>query len=158
MKNRIRWIVPIIILLAIGGIVISKSSRKNSPASPRISSAQETDPAICDTLADSDAPAPIADRQKNTALPRFLELGSKGCRPCDMMTPILEELRKEYPGRLSVEFYDVRIDPTPARQYGIRVIPTQIFLDAQGKEIFRHEGYFPKESILPILTQMGVAK
>lgn len=157
MKNPIRWIALIIVFLAIGGIVISKSGRRNTVL-PQTSSAQKTDPAVCDTLADSAAPAPGAARQESPAVPRFLELGSVGCRPCEMMTPILEQLRKEYAGRLSVEFYDVRVDPTPARQYGIRVIPTQIFLDAQGKEIFRHEGFFPKEDLLPILAQMGVTK
>jgi thioredoxin 1 len=158
MKKTIRWIVPIIVLLAVVGIVISKQDRKNS-APAQTSAKQKTDPAVCDTLASTDAAPPTAvERNTAAALPRFLELGSVGCRPCEMMTPILEELRKEYDGRLSVEFYDVRVDPTPARQYGIRVIPTQIFLDAQGKEIFRHEGFFPKENILPILAQMGVTK
>lgn len=157
MKTNIRWIVPILVLLAVGGIVISKSGRKNA-ALPPPSSSQETDPAVCDTIADAAAPETSAPTAEKTALPRFLELGSVGCRPCDMMVPILEELRKEYQGQLSVEFYDVRIDPTPARQFGIRVIPTQIFLDSRGKEVFRHEGYFPKENILPILAQMGVTK
>ena len=89
-------------------------------------------------------------------LPRLLELGSVGCKPCQMMAPIIDELKEEYAGRLSVKFYDVRVDPAPARQYGIRIIPTQIFIDGEGNEIFRHEGYFPKEEILPILAEMGV--
>jgi thioredoxin 1 len=73
-----------------------------------------------------------------------------------MMAPLIDSLREEYAGRLSVEFYDVREDPAPARMYGIRIIPTQIFIDSEGNEIFRHEGYFPKEEILPILAEMGV--
>ncbi len=91
-------------------------------------------------------------------LPRLLELGSVGCRPCDMMAPILDELREEYKGRLLVEFYDVRKNPAPAQKYRIRLIPTQIFLDAEGKEFFRHEGFFSKEEITQVLDSMGVAR
>ena len=91
-------------------------------------------------------------------LPRMLELGSSGCIPCDKMVPILEELREDYKGKLSVEFFDVRKDNEPAQKYRIRLIPTQIFLDAEGNEFFRHEGFFAKEDIDKVLADMGVAK
>jgi hypothetical protein len=70
--------------------------------------------------------------------------------------PVLDELREEYAGRLGVEFYDVRKDPSQAAKYGIRVIPTQIFFDASGKELFRHEGFFGKEDILATWKACGV--
>ncbi len=90
------------------------------------------------------------------ALPLLIELGSVGCIPCQKMAPVLDEISVEYEGRLSVEFYDVKQNPEPARRYGIRLIPTQIFLDAQGKEFFRHEGFFPKDEIKRVLSEMGV--
>ena len=65
-----------------------------------------------------------------------------------MMKPVLEELTKEYAGKLKVEFYDVWKNEAYGTKYGIRVIPTQIFIDPDGKELFRHEGYFSKEDIL----------
>lgn len=114
---------------------------------------------ICDTLVSTDevqTPAIKYDTLSTQNLPRMLELGSVGCRPCDMMVPILDELRIDYVGRLSVEFYDVRKDPSPAQKYRIRLIPTQIFLDAEGNEFFRHEGYYPKEEIVKVLADMGV--
>lgn len=85
-----------------------------------------------------------------SGLPRLVELGAKTCIPCKMMAPILEELKKDYAGRLNVEFIDVSIkDNLPlAKQYGIERIPTQVFLDATGKELWRHEGFFAKEDIL----------
>jgi len=89
-------------------------------------------------------------------LPRLVDLGAGTCIPCKMMVPVLEELKKEYAGRLSVEFYDVREDPGVAAEYGIRVIPTQIFYDAAGKELFRHEGFIGKEDILAKFRECGV--
>lgn len=73
------------------------------------------------------------------------------------MAPILEELRKEYAGRLRVDFIDVRQNPDEGPKYGIRLIPTQIFFDATGKELARHEGFISKEDILAQWTVLGVS-
>jgi thioredoxin 1 len=81
-------------------------------------------------------------------LPVMIELGSDQCIPCKMMTPILEELKTEYAGILTVHFLDVRKLPALSKLYGIKLIPTQIFYDTSGKEIFRHEGFYSKEDIL----------
>jgi thioredoxin 1 len=89
------------------------------------------------------------------ALPRMIELGSDKCIPCKMMAPIIEELKKEYAGKLQMEFYDVWKDPTVGQKFGIRVIPTQIFIDPNDKEIFRHEGFFSKEDILAKWEKLG---
>lgn len=90
----------------------------------------------------------------------FIELGSVNCVPCKMMQPIMDEIREEYPQQVEVIFYDVW---TPeerqyADEYGIRVIPTQVFLDAEGNEYFRHEGFLPKEQLVEILKQKGVER
>ena len=74
-------------------------------------------------------------------VPRLVDLGSKDCIPCKMMAPILDQLRDEYTGKLQVDFIDVRVYPESAKKYNIRVIPTQIFYDAAGKELLRHEGF-----------------
>ncbi|MHC1765474.1 MAG: organomercurial lyase [Verrucomicrobiia bacterium] len=89
-------------------------------------------------------------------LPKLLDLGADKCIPCKMMAPILEELRKEYAGKLEVVFIDVWKDPDAAKPYGIDVIPTQIFYDATGKERFRHSGFFGKEDILSKWRELGV--
>jgi thioredoxin 1 len=91
-----------------------------------------------------------------TGVPRLVDLGSVTCIPCKMMMPVLEELKKEYAGRLSVEFYDVVQNPDAATKYGIKLIPTQIFYDASGKELFRHEGFFAKDDILAKWKELGV--
>jgi thiol-disulfide isomerase/thioredoxin len=88
----------------------------------------------------------------------FIELGSKTCTPCIMMSKILDEIEKEYDGQVLVRFYDVNsiLGRPYAQQYGVRAIPTQVFLDKDGKEYFRHIGFFPKEEVVKILQLRGV--
>ncbi|MBU0711154.1 thioredoxin family protein [bacterium] len=77
----------------------------------------------------------------------FLELGSSSCIPCKKMEPILESVEKRYGEQIDVIFHDVKKDRDIAKQYNIRLIPTQIFLDENGNELFRHEGFFPESNI-----------
>ena len=88
----------------------------------------------------------------------FIELGSLKCVPCKMMQPIMDEIEKEYAGQVKVVFYDVW---TPegrpyGQKYGVRAIPTQIFLDKDEKEFFRHMGFLSKEKIVEVLKKQGV--
>jgi len=87
------------------------------------------------------------------SLPQFVDLGAHKCIPCIMMKPILDELKKEYDGIVDVIFIDVWKNRSAAKEYNIRVIPTQIFFDADGNEVFRHEGFFPKEDILKVFKE-----
>lgn len=89
-------------------------------------------------------------------LPRLVDLGSTTCIPCKMMAPVLEELRKEYAGRMQVEFIDVNTNPGAAKPYGIELIPTQVFFDAAGREIDRHVGFLSKEDILAKWKAKGI--
>jgi len=75
-----------------------------------------------------------------------------------MMAPILEELKATYSDLFETEFIDVSRYPEMARFYRIRVIPTQIFLDADGNERFRHEGFLSKDQILEIWRRLGVTR
>lgn len=162
MKSWLRWTILGLVLLIVLGVILLRDKADKSSLSQIPESENGKEGLICDTLQEleeaSDLRTEGEGRIPTTSLPRMLELGSVGCRPCDMMAPLIEELKKEYAGHLSVEFYDVRKDPTPAREYRIRVIPTQIFLDAGGNEVFRHEGYLPKEEILAVLDEMEVSR
>ncbi len=88
----------------------------------------------------------------------LIELGSVKCIPCKMMQPVLEEIKEEYKGRVEVIFYDVwtKEGRPYGSKYKIVAIPTQVFLDKDGKEYFRHQGFFPREEIREILKQGGV--
>ncbi|MBK9472900.1 MAG: thioredoxin family protein [bacterium] len=102
------------------------------------------------------AHADVAPVAESVALPRMLDLGADKCVPCKMMAPILDELKQDYAGSLTVDFIDVWKDPTAAQPYGIRVIPTQIFFAKDGTELFRHEGFFSREDILAKWRELGV--
>lgn len=88
----------------------------------------------------------------------FVELGSVRCIPCKKMQPVMKAIEEEYGEEVKVVFHDVWTeDGKPfAKKYKIRLIPTQVFLDKDGKEYFRHEGFFPKEEVVKILKQQGV--
>jgi thioredoxin 1 len=72
------------------------------------------------------------------------------------MAPVLEELKRDYAGILKVDFIDVWENPNAGQKYGIRAIPTQIFYDASGKELYRHMGFMSKEQILDTFKNLGV--
>ena len=72
------------------------------------------------------------------------------------MQPIMESIEKKYGGQVRVVFYDVWKDPAPGRKYGVRLIPTQVFLDEAGKEITRHEGFLPEAAIDEFLQARGL--
>lgn len=91
-----------------------------------------------------------------TGRPRLLDLGADKCIPCKKMAPILDELKQDYAGRMDVEFIDVWHNTNAANRYGIESIPTQIFFDATGKELYRHEGFIAKEDILEKWKELGV--
>lgn len=96
------------------------------------------------------------DTDEEDYLPSLVDLGSDKCVPCKMMAPILEELKEEYKGIFDVEFINTREDQTASSFYNIRLIPTQIFYDAGGNELFRHEGFFSKEDILKKWEELDI--
>lgn len=92
----------------------------------------------------------------SAALPRLLDLGSNKCVPCKLMAPMLKELRKDFKGRMRVDFIDVRQNREVGMEYGLKVIPTQIFFAADGTELARHEGFMSREDILAKWDELGV--
>ena len=86
----------------------------------------------------------------------FIELGADRCIPCKKMQPIMKEIAAAFPDRVQVVFYDVWKDPAPAEKYGIQLIPTQVFIDRNGREVFRHVGLFPKDEILKMFAEKGI--
>lgn len=83
----------------------------------------------------------------------FLELGAETCIPCKMMKSVMKDIQEEYKEKINVVFHDVTKDREIAKKYNIRVMPTQIFLDKDGKEFHRHEGFYPKDEIKKMIDK-----
>ena len=98
------------------------------------------------------------DTARRSGKPTLVDFGATGCGPCDMMTPILASLKKKYAGRLNVLFVHVQEEQILAARYGVRTIPVQVFFDKGGKEVFRHEGFFPQAEIERKLSEMGLKR
>ena len=92
----------------------------------------------------------------SSSLPKLIDLGADKCIPCKMMAPTLEELRKEYAGEFEVVFIDVWKNPSAGKEFGVKIIPTQIFFDAAGKELYRHQGFISKADILARWKEFGI--
>lgn len=96
------------------------------------------------------------EKARGSGIPTMVEFGASGCKPCDMMQPILERLRKKYEGRLNVVFVHVGEEQILGARYGIRTIPVQAFYDKEGKEVHRHVGYYPEPDVEQVLAKMGL--
>lgn len=112
-------------------------------------------PLVACGRAESSAPATPVAASPTQGVPRLVDLGADKCIPCKMMAPILEELKKEYAGRMEVQFIDVWKYREKATEYGVQMIPTQIFYDETGKELFRRSGFIGKEDILAKWRELG---
>jgi thioredoxin 1 len=136
MKNLLRWILLSSIILGMMALAQSKKTAKNR------------------------APAAAKDTVTVLAKPliTFVELGSVTCIPCKAMQPIMKAVENKYDTQIRVVFYDVRTQEQAhyGQQYRIRLIPTQVFLDANGKELMRHEGFFPEKEIDVFLQSKGL--
>ncbi len=139
--NKVAKIGIVVALLVVVGVVVATKSGKQRPAANQMATMPATGPA---------ASTPEGK------LPRLVDLGADKCIPCKMMAPMLEELRAEYAGKFQVDFIDVWKDPEAGRKYNIRLIPTQIFYDAAGRELFRHEGFISKQDILTKWKELGI--
>ena len=98
----------------------------------------------------------VVDKARFSGKPTMVEFGATGCGPCDMMQPILENLKKKYKDRVNVVFVHVGEEYILGARYGITLIPVQAFFDKTGREVFRHTGFYPRAEVEKKLAEMGV--
>ena len=84
----------------------------------------------------------------------MVDIGAKACIPCKMMMPVMEEVEKEYKGTASILLIDVWENRDQGAKFGLKLIPTQIFYDKDGKETYRHEGFMDKDAISEKLDKL----
>ena len=87
-------------------------------------------------------------KKEEVSLPMILDLGADKCRACKAMVPVLDSLEKGFKGKLKVKFIDIWKNPKEAEKYKIKTIPTQIFFDKKGEELYRHIGFISENDIL----------
>ena len=102
---------------------------------------------------DSWAKNPV-EQARVSGKPSFVNFGVIGC--CDKMYPIIEEISSKYEGKLNVVFIHVGKERVLAELYGVSSIPMQIFFSKEGKEVFRHVGFLPKEQVVAKLRELGI--
>jgi thiol-disulfide isomerase/thioredoxin len=98
----------------------------------------------------------VVDKARASGKPTMIDFGAAGCIPCEMMVPILADLKKKYEGKANVEFVHVGEEQVLAARYGVQAIPVQVFFDKDGKEVSRHVGFFPQVEIEKRLAEAGV--
>ena len=153
MTKAMKIVIVVALVALVGTVFALKQKNKGSVSEPV--AAPSSNPATI-TESNSQNPENAKTAETTVKLPRLVDLGADKCIPCKMMAPILEELKTTYAGKLQVDFIDVWKNPGEAPKYKISIIPTQIFYDASGKELFRHEGFFAKEDILAKWKEFGV--
>jgi len=94
-------------------------------------------------------------QKKETPKVTFIELGSVRCIPCQKMQKVIKKVEEKYPNKVKTVFYDVWTDEgkEAAKNFVFDEIPTQVFLDENGKEYARHVGYFDFEKLEKVLKQ-----
>ena len=151
MKNGKNIVIVASVVVAVAAVLIIKNAGETLPTGDTLAAGEVSAVAALGSV----RTLPEAATQ-GKAIPRLVDLGAGKCIPCKMMVPILEELKTAYAETFEVQFIDVRENPKVGEQYGVRMIPTQIFYDAAGKELFRHEGFFGKDDILAKWKEFGV--
>jgi thioredoxin 1 len=140
--------IKVLIIVALAATVVAAVALKQNKGRAPVGSDTVSVPAA--NAGDQAVPAATAK------LPKLVDLGAGKCIPCKMMKPILDDLKANYAACFVTEFIDVWENPDAGKPYGVEVIPTQIFYDAEGKELFRHVGFFGKEDILGKWKELGV--
>lgn len=167
MSARSKTYLVLGVIAAIALVIIIKNPQPGAAPQSSAPAAEAVSPSGAAQPPDQQSPSTAQEREQGTgdqsaaaensqSLPVFVEVGAHECIPCKMMQPVLEELRRDYAGKLKIEFADVWQDPSLGVKYQVRSIPTQVIYNASGEEVYRHVGYWPKEEIDAKLKELGI--
>ena len=94
----------------------------------------------------------FADEVLNAQLPVLVDFWATWCSPCRSISPIIEELAKEFTGRVKVTKLNVDENPATPSQYGVRGIPTLILFKG-GKILDQIVGSVPKARLITMIEK-----
>ncbi len=149
--GRLRWIAVVSAVLAVP-VYLGCQNEPDAPLLPQQPAQAELDY----QAGRHPGQAPAQPTTSGSGLPVLVALGAGQCVPCKMMQPDLAELRENYSDAMELVYIDVWKDQAAGARYGINMIPTQIFFDPAGRELFRHEGLYRKEDILAKWEELGM--
>lgn len=92
---------------------------------------------------------------KPKVLPRMWDYGSENCIPCKTMKGILDPMIVDYRDKVDIRIINVYEEKELAQQARIQIIPTQIFYNPDGKELYRHVGVYTRDSIVGKFKELG---
>jgi thioredoxin 1 len=92
------------------------------------------------------------------AKPALWDFGMGMCAPCIQMEKVLAAIKGKYGDQIDVRLVMAEKEKPLFQQYKIMVVPTQVFLDANGKEVDRHMGFMPEEALVEKLKQLNFIK
>jgi thioredoxin 1 len=159
MKTPVKLLIVAAVAVAAVAAIALKQQGKSPSQSQTPNFTQAATTVAAEGTAAQTVPAAETSKASPAAtakLPRMVDLGAGKCIPCKMMKPILDDLKANYADRFTTVFIDVWENPDEGKKYGIEMIPTQIFYDAEGKERFRHVGFYGKDDILGKWKELGV--
>ena len=100
-------------------------------------------------------PEPDAVLSGELEKPALVNVGVAACPPCRRMAGDLLELQANYDSIFETHYYDMHKHSGITEKLDIRMVPTQIFLDKEGEELYRHEGYLSRKHILETWADLG---
>ncbi len=138
---------------AICDTTLDTSVAANNPAQPDTQKPEPVKKVEPEPQKPKPEPEKVAEKPKE--LPRMWDFGSENCMPCKTMKQILDPMMADYKGKVDVRIINVYEDRERTQQFRIVTIPTQVFIDAGGKELFRHIGVYPRDSIVAKFKEFG---
>jgi len=86
-------------------------------------------------------------------IPALIDFYADWCGPCKMVAPVLEELSKEYEGKINIYKIDTEAEQELAAAFGIRSIPSLLFIPKEGQPQMAM-GALPKESLKEVIENV----
>jgi thioredoxin-like negative regulator of GroEL len=97
------------------------------------------------------APLAVGSAAETPDKPTILEFGRRLCPVCLRNSLVLKEVQTQYQDQINLRFVYIDTDEHIFRQYGVTIVPTQVFLNTAGQEVYRHEGPNTKAGLIGIL-------
>ena len=100
------------------------------------------------------APCLAKSQARPPGKPAIYEFGRQTCPVCRRMAGILKDIDAKYPGQITVRFVYIETEEPLFTKYRVSIVPTQVFLDASGREVSRHAGPLSQEKLVNKLKEL----